>query len=156
MRFNANRARCPDKLAPSELNRECWQMPKIWIVARNTCAIAMLCILPSLFQLSAQENPTSAKPPCIAEGEPVYHGVKPPQPQPNKKDNAAPDMRGPFSIQLLVNSEGRVCDTQVISAKDRSSAEKAAHYISEHWTFKPATKQGKPVAVKFTTNFGPR
>jgi len=135
-------------------------MPKIWVVARKTCAIAMLGSLPLLFHLSAQENPTSAKPPCIAAGELVYQpgvdGVEPPQPQPNKKDNAAPDMRGPFSIRLLVNSEGRVCDAQVVSAKDRLSAQKAAHYISEHWAFKPATKQGKPVAVKFTTSFGPR
>ena len=134
-------------------------MPRVWVVAINIFVIAVLCLLPSLFRISAQENPISAKP-CIAEGEPVYEpgvdGVKPPQPQPHKNDKTAADMRGPFSVQLLVNSEGRVCDAQVISAKDRLSAEKAAHYIREHWTFRPATKQGRSVAVKFTTNFGPR
>jgi hypothetical protein len=105
----------------------------------------------------AQENPTSAKPPCIAAGETVYQsgadGVKPPQPQPSKKDKSAPGIRGTFSLELLVNSEGRVCGARVFNARDRLSAEKSAQYISEHWTFKPATKQGKPVAVKFIMNW---
>ena len=82
--------------------------------------------------------------------------MKPPQPQPNKKDKTAPDLRGPLSLELLVNSEGHVCDARVVTAKDRLSAEKVAKYISENWIFKPASKQGVPVAVKFTMNFGPR
>jgi hypothetical protein len=110
--------------------------------------------------VAAQENQTATKPLCIAADEHIYHpgsdGVKPPQPQPDKSAKDAPDMRGPFSLELVVNSEGRVCDARVLNARDQLSAKKAAEYISEHWTFKPATRQGKPVAVKFTTNFGPR
>ncbi|MGH9645142.1 MAG: energy transducer TonB [Terriglobales bacterium] len=111
--------------------------------------------------LFAQENPTSPKPPCIAAGQSVYRpgtdGVKPPQPpQPNKNDKDAADIRGSFSLELLVNSEGRVCDARVFNAREQSSAEKAAQYISEHWTFKPALKRGKPVAVRFILTWGPR
>jgi serine/threonine protein kinase len=54
---------------------------------------------------------------------------------------------------LVVNSEARVCDVHVLNAKDQSSAKKAAGYIVEHWTFKPATREGKPMAAKFTANF---
>jgi hypothetical protein len=28
-----------------------------------------------------------------------------------------------------------------------------AEYISEHWTFKPATRKGKAVAVRFLMNW---
>lgn len=127
---------------------------------RSICVVALFGILAYIIPASAQENPTPAKPPCIAAGEPIYQpgadGVKPPQPPPNKNDKTLPDIRGPFSIELVVNSEGRVCDARVLSAKDRLSAEKTAQYISEHWTFKPATRQGKPVSVKFTLNWVPR
>lgn len=126
----------------------------------RTVAALWLIALPCLSHLFAQESPRSNNTPCIASSEAVYRpgveGVKPPQPQPNKKDKTAPDLRGPLSLELLVNSEGRVCDARVLTAKDRLSAEKAAKYISENWTFKPATKEGKPVAVKFTMNLGPR
>ena len=127
-------------------------MRTIRVVARGV-------VLASIW-LPAQETPTSTKPPCIQAGESVYQpgsdGVHPPQPTPNQNDKTAPDIRGPFSIELLVNSAGRVCDARVLNAKDRLSAEKAAQYISEHWTFRPGTRQGKPVAVKFVMNWGPR
>ena len=108
-------------------------------------------------QLLAQE----AQPPkpCIGAEETVYKpgidGVTPPQPLPDKSKSAM-DIRGPMSLELVVNSEGHVCSAKVVSAKDQLSAKKVADHIAEHWTFKPATRQGKPVAVSFTTNFGPR
>lgn len=118
--------------------------------------IALLCFS----HLFAQENPGPRNAPCMASSEPVYvpgvRGVKPPQPQPNKQDKTAPDLRGPLSLELLVNTEGRVCDARVLTAKDGLSAEKAAKYISQNWTFTPATKKGKPVAVKFRMTFSPR
>jgi TonB family protein len=120
------------------------------------CLIALAC----LAHLFAQENPTANNIPCISSSEAVYKpgvdGVKPPQPQPSKRDRTAPDLRGPASLELLVNSEGSVCNARVLTAKDKLSAQKSAKYISENWTFKPAMKQGKPVAVKFTMNFNPR
>ena len=122
--------------------------------------VALLGVLTCLTPVAAQENPPSAISTCLAVNERVYQpgadGVKPPQPQPSAMDKTAPNIRGPFSIELLVNSEGRVCRGRVLNAKDQFAAEKAAKYILEHWTFKPAMKQGNAVAVKFTTIFGPR
>jgi TonB family protein len=122
--------------------------------------VPLLIVLACFSYVLSQESPTPADRRCIQSGEAVYQpgrdGVKPPQPQNSKKDKSGPELRGPFSLELIVNSEGHVCDTRVLSANDRLAAEKAAKYISENWTFKPATKQGKPVAVKFTMNFGPR
>lgn len=130
------------------------------IRARYSCSFVLFAMVAYSVSIAAQENQRATKPLCIAADEPIYKpgagGVKPLQPQPDKSAKNAPDMRGPFSLELVVNSEGRVCEARVLTARDQLSAKKAAEYISEHWTFKPATKQGKSVAVKFTTNFGPR
>lgn len=123
-------------------------------------SFVLLAVVTSSIPVAAQENQTGPKSPCIAADEQIYRpgidGVKPPQPQPVKDAKNAPDVRVPFSLELLVNADGHVCDVRVLNARDQLSARKTAEYISEHWTFKPATRQGKPVAVKFTTNFTPR
>ena len=110
--------------------------------------------------LSGQANTGSANPACVPEGESVYQpgvdGVKPPQPQPVKDEKTGTDVRAPFSLELIVNSEGRVCDTRVLKAKDPVSADKVAQYILANWKFKPATRKGKPVAVKFIMNWSGR
>jgi hypothetical protein len=130
------------------------------ILSSITATCTLLAVAFSAISVTAQENQPPVKPPCIAADEPIYRpgvdGVKPPQPQPDKNAKGAPDMRGPFSVELLVNSEGHICEARVLNAKDPLPAAKAASYISEHWTFKPATREGKPVAVKFMINFGPR
>jgi hypothetical protein len=127
---------------------------------KHSCSFVLLAIMIYSFAVAAQENQTATKPLCVAADEHIYtagvDGVKPPQPQQAKNATDAPDMRGPFSLELVVNSEGRVCDARVLNAKDQLSAKKAAEYISEHWTFKPATRQGKSVAVKLTLNWGAR
>lgn len=123
-------------------------------------SFVLLAVVVSSIPVASQENQTVPKTPCVAADEPIYRpgvdGVKPPQPQPVKDARNAPDIRAPFSLELLINSDGRVCDVRVLNARDQLSARKTAEYISEHWTFKPAMRQGKPVAVKFTTNFAPR
>jgi TonB family protein len=58
-----------------------------------------------------------------------------------------------MSLELLINVEGRVCETRVVNASDRLAAQKTAKFITEHWTFKPATEQGNAVAVRFTMRF---
>lgn len=120
--------------------------------------VPLLTVLACLCPLSAQENPTSTTPLCLTSGETVYRpgvkGVKPPQLQPNNKDKSAPDLRGPFSLELLVLKV--IYAIRDAQHSQRMSAEKARKYISENWRFKPATKQAKPVAVRLTMNFGPR
>jgi protein TonB len=115
----------------------------------------VLILLSLILPVVAQEIPQASKPPCVAADETVYKmggDVKPAQPQPDKKANA-PDIGGSITLEVLVNAEGQVCDAKVLSSTDRLSAEKTAKFIREHWTFKPATKEGKPVAVRFTMNF---
>ena len=108
--------------------------------------------------LAAQEDQATTKPPCIAASDQIYrpgeNGVKPPQPPlPDKSAKSAPATRGPLSVELLVNSDGHVCEVRVLSAKDPSAAKTFTEYSSEHWIFKPATRQGKPVAVRFKLNW---
>ena len=87
--------------------------------------------------------------------QPGIDGVKPPQPQPVKEAKDAPKIRGQVSLQLVISAEGHVCSANVIAASDKSSGQEAAKYITQHWTFKPATKDGRPVAARFRINFGP-
>ena len=123
-----------------------------------SCGFVALVSLILPLHAAAQE--TQAKLACIAADEHVYRpgvdGVKAPEPQPDKNTKNAPEMRGPFSIELVVNPEGRVCTAKVLTARDRLAAQRAADYMTERWLFKPATRKGKPVAVRFTVNFNPR
>jgi hypothetical protein len=94
--------------------------------------------LSSVIPVAAQQNPEGSKSSCVAADEPIYGvggDVKPPEPHPDK------------------NSEGRVCEARVLNATDRLSATKTANFILEHWKFRPAMRQGKAVAVRFTMNF---
>ena len=114
-------------------------------------------VLSSLATLG--QEPRQSKP-CIAVDERIYQpgidGVKPPQPQPYKDPKDAPKIRGQVSLQLVVSAEGEVCSANVVAASDKSSAQETAKYIAQHWTFKSATKDGKPVAVTFRMNIGPK
>ncbi|HEX3322694.1 MAG TPA: energy transducer TonB [Terriglobales bacterium] len=107
--------------------------------------------------LAAQDSKPAEKPSCIATTETVYQpgkdGVQPPQPPSPLKSKNVPTVRGPVSLELLINSEGRPCEVHVVSARDTSNAAALAEYISEHWTFKPATRKGKAVAVRFLMNW---
>lgn len=107
--------------------------------------------VPSQAQAQKGENAS-----CISADEKVFKpgsdGVKPPQLQEDKKSKDAPPT-GNFSIELVVNSEGRICSARPLSGPDLASAKQLSDFIVSHWRFKPATRQGKAVAVKFTTNF---
>jgi hypothetical protein len=112
-----------------------------------------LILLSFALPVLCQETPQTSKPPCIAADESIYGNggdVKPPQWQPDKNEKSEPDIQGSISMTLvlLVNSEGRICETRIVNAVDRLSAQKAANFMLEHLTFKPATRQGKPVAVR--------
>jgi TonB family protein len=115
--------------------------------------VILLCLV---VPIASQETTQASKPPCIAADESVYKmggDVKPAQPQPDKNAKNAPDIKGSMILELLVNAQGQVCDAKVLTASNRLSAEKTASFIREHWSFKPATKEGNPVAVQFTMTF---
>jgi TonB family protein len=106
---------------------------------------------------TAQEN--SSTKPCVRPDEQVYRpgidGVKPPQiTRDAKGKNSPPDLHGPVTLALLVNSEGALCDVKVVQAKDPLDGERAADHVQSNWKFTPATRNGKPVSVQMTVNFG--
>jgi hypothetical protein len=79
---------------------------------------------PQLFQ-KQKFLPSSSKsrqPDLILENQARFGRRRNPQPQPDTRAKNAPDLRGPFSLELVVNSEGRVCDARVLNAKDQLSA----------------------------------
>jgi TonB family protein len=118
--------------------------------------VLLIVLLSSVIPVAAQQNPEGSKSSCVAADEPIYGvggDVKPPEPHPDKNARNPPDIRGSMSLELLVNSEGRVCEARVLNATDRLSATKTANFILEHWRFRPAMRQGKAVAVRFTMNF---
>lgn len=115
----------------------------------------LLILLSFALPVLSHETPQTSKPSCIAADEPIYRigrDVKPPQPHPDKNEKSELDIRGSISMTLvlLVNSEGRICEVRIVNAVDRLSAQKAANFMLEHLAFKPATRQGKPVAVRFS------
>jgi hypothetical protein len=91
--------------------------------------------------------------------EPIYTmssgHIKPPLPVSMPKPERRLS-RAQFTLELVVNAEGAVCSArvlQVIGAPDQRDAEELAAFIPGHWTFKPGTHKGKPVAFKVVTNF---
>jgi len=113
---------------------------------------ALLILLSFALPALSQESPQTSKPSCIAADVPIYSAgeVKLPHQRPSEIRKAAnmPDIRGSMTLELLVNSEGRVCNVRILQAFDRLSAQTLANFLVEHGTLKPATRQGKPVAFK--------
>ncbi|MGO9649452.1 MAG: energy transducer TonB [Terriglobales bacterium] len=105
---------------------------------------------------SGQMNPQSARP-CVAKDEVVHKagesGVKPPRLDIYPAEQMPENVRGQFVFGVLVNSEGRVCDVQVLKASDKTAGARAAKHIADHWKFKPASLDGKGVAVDIIVNF---
>jgi outer membrane biosynthesis protein TonB len=113
-----------------------------------------------VFAATALAQKTKGTKPCIAADEQVYRpgidGVKPPQMQPQEKGTrAVPDIHGPVTLELLVNSEGQICSVKAITAQDPLDGKRAADHVLANWKFRPATQNGTPVAVQLTVNFGP-
>jgi hypothetical protein len=122
--------------------------------------VRTLLIFALLVTVALAQDPKPSAMPCVADSETVYapgeRGIKPPQPLPSNKAKGAPEVQGQMSFELLVNSEGSVCEVKILQSKDRLSAYKVAKYIEDDWKFEPATKEGKPVAVRFRVNFASR
>jgi TonB family protein len=104
----------------------------------------------------AQEQPASSGE-CVPGGEPIYHAekdkIKPPKLETKQAEQSPPQIRGTALLELLVNSEGRLCEVHILKATDHDAAVQVAAYVAKHWKFKPAIHDGKPVAVFFRSNF---
>ncbi len=121
-------------------------------------ALSLALTMPVL--LNAQSAETTK--PCIAADETIYapgvDGVTPPQPlkPATEKSKEAPKIRGFQSFEMVVNSEGRVCNVKIVYTTNQESTKKLAWYIAENWVFKPAERNGKPVAVRLQLNLKER
>lgn len=104
----------------------------------------------------AQEQP-AALGECVARGESIYHAekdkVKPPKLETKQAEQLPPQIRGNTWLELLVNSEGRLCGVHILKTTDHDAAVQIAAYVAKHWKFKPAIHDGKPVAIIFRSNF---
>jgi len=56
-------------------------------------------------------------------------------------------------LEIVVNSEGRLCEVHLRKASDNAAGMQLATYIAGHWKFKPATLDGRAVSVKIIVNF---
>jgi hypothetical protein len=123
----------------------------------KACALLIACS--GAFTLAAQEESSRTVAPCISPSEEVHtwasDHIKPPLPLNTPKPERKPS-RGQFSLELVINAEGAVCSARVIKVmnpNDQADAAEVAAFIPGHWTFKPATRKGHPVAFRFVTNF---
>jgi len=57
--------------------------------------------------------------------------------------------QGTVSVSLIVNKQGKPEDVRVVKSLGMGLDEKAVESLRK-WTFKPGTKDGKPVAVRAT------
>ena len=92
-------------------------------------------------------------------GEPVYefhrvgeNGVTGPKPtyhpDPEYTDQARrKKISGTVVLSIVVTPEGTVRDAKVVTSLDKGLDQQAVNTVSS-WKFEPATKDGKPVAVR--------
>lgn len=108
--------------------------------------------------VAAQEGNPPKPEPCVAAGETIYQPgidhVEPPELIPQKKKGSAlGPSRTQVTLQVLLNSQGIVCDVRISRTTDAEAAKTIANDVAQNFKFKPATRYKKPVAVKMTMNF---
>ena len=108
--------------------------------------------------LSAQNAPDkSADNAAGRSAEPVYRmgrGVSPPRPLYTPSPEISPEAKeakyqATVVVMAIVSGGGDVTDAKVVNAAGMGLDERAVEAV-RRWKFKPATKDGKPVAVKVT------
>jgi TonB family protein len=93
---------------------------------------------------------------CVAKDEIIYgpdeKRVKPPRLDTPPAEQMPEKVKGQFILEIVVNSDGRLCEVHLKKASDKAAGMQLAAHIAEHWKFKPATLDGKAVAVKIIVN----
>jgi periplasmic protein TonB len=92
--------------------------------------------------------------PAFASFQPVTKGIKPPKatsaPDPKFPDLPADaEPRGTVVMLIGVNTKGHVAAVRVLRS-DEQAFEQTAVATVKKWKFKPAEKDGRPVAVQIT------
>jgi len=97
---------------------------------------------------------------CVNENGKVLHvgnGVKPPavifkkdtdvqEKKPSEEKKGKKSFEGTTVVNAIVGSDGQVCDAKIVRSAGKDFDEKALEAVKQ-WKFKPAEKNGKPVAV---------
>lgn len=82
----------------------------------------------------------------------VGNGITAPKaiydPNPDYTDRARKKkIRGPVVVSIVVTEDGDVREAKVVTSLDKDLDKQAVKIVST-WKFEPATKDGKPVAVR--------
>jgi TonB family protein len=99
-------------------------------------------------------SPAVSDDPVFASFQPVTKGIKPPKatsaPDPKFPDLPADaEPRGTVVMLIGVNAKGHVAAVRVLRS-DEQAFEQTAVATVKKWKFKPAQKDGHPVAVQIT------
>ena len=123
-----------------------------WVRGAPGGYAAAVILLLSCTMMAAQETPDANA--QTTENETVYeigNGVTPPRgtymPNPEYSEKARKKkISGTVLVAMVVMPDGKVRDVTVIKSLEKSLDEQAIGAVKT-WTFEPATKDGKPVAV---------
>jgi protein TonB len=120
-------------------------------LTRNAVLVLAMALVPGGSGLSAQDQPDK-------DADAVYemgNGVTAPKPvytpNPEYVDKARKQkINGVVLLAMIVTAKGDVHDVKVTKSLDEDLDRQAVAAVST-WKFKPATKDGKPVAVHLKT-----
>jgi len=114
-----------------------------------------LMLLSFMLSVVPHESNPSSKVPCISADAPVYMMERDIKPlSPNRQERKEGPRNSRWNVAGTVDqcrgARLRDASRQCLRSIGRA---KTAKFITKHGTFKPATKQGKVVAVRFTMRF---
>jgi len=94
---------------------------------------------------------------CLAEGEHIYSStdneVKMPKLHIEESKRREVSPKSPVEFEIILNPAGRLCEIHVLKAPDRDTAKQLAYRVGDYFRFSPATRKGKPVAIRFRIVF---
>ena len=113
-------------------------------------ALATLALLLGASELLAQDQPKSPSDVVYDHQAPGMTSPKPLYTQAEAEYAPGPRLRkiqGNVFLSLIVNADGTVRDPKVTQSLDKDLDKKALECVAK-WKFEPATKDGKPVAMR--------
>ena len=95
---------------------------------------------------------------CLSSKEPIYLAgqdhVKLPQLRMERRSPDTPlRTQSPIVLSVVNNSKGQSCEIRVLTAPDVETGRALAEFVADNFRFTPATRKGKPVAVRFRIVF---
>jgi TonB family protein len=115
-------------------------------------------MLPTIAFVALSGQTQTPDEPCLAKGEKIYRPgedkVKPPDLSIDRtEDESSKGLKVRAQLELVVNSKGHVCEVRVLRSDNHDAATQIADIVQKQWHFKPATRSGEPVSVRFPSNF---